>query len=136
MSSSGHAPSTQRAQQPKATQHNTHLLPSLSPPPSAPHNTGDRLDVGEDFELFSLAKIKTAKGLKALGGADASADTVVDEADDPAQQSGGRNGYGDDDDDEEGGAEDGEDYLDRLDAELNATVLAAQCCAQAGVRRR
>ena len=54
-----------------------------------------------------------------MGGADASADTVVDEADDPAQQSGGRNGYGDEDDDEEG-AGDGEDYLDRLDAELNA----------------
>ena len=76
----------------------------------------DRFDVSEDFELFSLTKIKSAKGLKALGGADAGADVTVDDEDEDDYQGkgGGANWAGPLGDDEE------MDYVEYLDRELNA----------------
>ena len=72
---------------------------------------GDRLDVSEDFELFSLTKIKSAGALKRVGdGADP--DELAD--DEPAE------GGGASDDAESDEDMTGEAYLDRLDAELNA----------------
>ena len=71
---------------------------------------GDRLDFGEDLELFSLNKIKSAKALKKLGY-DASADFTAE--DDEREDDG--NGMGDD-----GESDDEEDYIAKLDRELNA----------------
>ena len=71
---------------------------------------GDRLDFGEDLELFSLNKIKSAKALKKLGY-DASADFT---AEDDEREDDGK-GMGDD-----GESDDEEDYIAKLDRELNA----------------
>lgn len=66
---------------------------------------GDRLDVAEELELFSLKKIRSASGLAA----------IVDDAtpDEVAEDSGDENAQPQDEDDD-----DGLDYTDKLDAQL------------------
>ena len=84
---------------------------------------GDRLDVAEDFELFNLAKIRSKLGLEAVG-VDVPADVVVGEEDDEDEFGGVRGGDSASEEDE------AEDYLDRLDRELNEMYADYQARVQ------
>ena len=95
---------------------------------------GDRLDISEDFELFSINKIKTARALAAVthgAGRDqdgavvgATADVLADDEEDDEERAAGGGGA----EEEEGESdEDGRGYVDRLDAELDLMYQVIAC---------
>ena len=81
---------------------------------------GDRLDISEDFELFSLKQIRSAASLSKLG-LDATGDVIADDDEDKDEARAEENG---------GACSDEEDYVAKLDAELNAMYADYQAVSR------